>query len=120
MISIDNLSYKVKNKYLFRDLNLKVRDGASIGIIGINGSGKTTLLRIIAGLIYDYTGTVKGIEKKDLGYQPEKIEKKMGLRVYDYLMSYSLIYEMNQDEKEKVINNVIEMDKIKIFEIMYK
>lgn len=35
---------------VLEDVNLEVREGAFVSIVGINGSGKSTLLRIIAGL----------------------------------------------------------------------
>ena len=45
-----------------KDVNLELRSGDALGIVGINGCGKTTLMRIIAGLIKPTTGrvTVRG------------------------------------------------------------
>jgi ABC-type polysaccharide/polyol phosphate transport system ATPase subunit len=40
------------------DINLKVKKGESIGIIGDNGSGKTTLLKLIAGITTQTSGTI--------------------------------------------------------------
>ena len=39
-----------------QDINLTVRQGEFISIIGSSGCGKSTLLRIIAGLETDYRG----------------------------------------------------------------
>lgn len=36
--------------YVFRDLNFKFPEDASIGLMGRNGAGKSTLMRIIAGV----------------------------------------------------------------------
>ena len=41
-----------------KDVNLELRSGDALGIVGINGCGKTTLMRIIAGLIKPTTGRV--------------------------------------------------------------
>lgn len=48
--------------YALKDINLKVKRGESVGIIGRNGAGKTTLLRVIAGIYKPTSGkvTVKG------------------------------------------------------------
>ncbi len=43
---------------VLHDINLKVRQGEFICIVGSSGCGKSTLLRIIAGLDNDYEGTV--------------------------------------------------------------
>ena len=41
-----------------RDINLTVRRGEFLGLIGANGSGKSTLLRLMAGLSVPTTGTI--------------------------------------------------------------
>lgn len=44
--------------WALHDINLTVRSGEFLGIIGQNGSGKSTLLRILAGLSPPTTGKV--------------------------------------------------------------
>ncbi len=45
--------------WALHDINVSVRQGEFLGIIGQNGSGKSTLLRIMAGLSVPTTGSVK-------------------------------------------------------------
>ena len=62
-ISIKNLllnrSLNFKKKLIFKKINLEVKSGDIVGIIGNNGAGKTTLLSSIAGLIKPRTGHVQ-------------------------------------------------------------
>jgi ABC-type polysaccharide/polyol phosphate transport system ATPase subunit len=44
---------------ILTDINLAVRQGEQLGIIGANGSGKSTLLKVIAGVLRPTTGTVQ-------------------------------------------------------------
>ncbi len=55
-----NKSYKVATGDVpaLNDINLSIRHGEFVSIVGSSGCGKSTLLRIIAGLENGYAGTV--------------------------------------------------------------
>lgn len=42
-----------------KDLNLTIRSGETVGVVGKNGSGKSTLLKIISGVTFPTLGTAK-------------------------------------------------------------
>ncbi len=44
---------------ILEDINLELKRGQAIGVIGESGSGKTTLARVIAGLLPPSTGTMQ-------------------------------------------------------------
>jgi len=61
------------------DINLEIKRGEFIGILGANGSGKTTLLKVMDGLLKDFEGTVELDRKGIRQLLPKEIYKKVGL-----------------------------------------
>ncbi|HEY3511916.1 ATP-binding cassette domain-containing protein [Kribbella sp. NPDC051137] len=53
-----NLSATQRRSPVLRDIDLTVRAGSCLGIVGRSGSGKTTLARCLAGLHERHTGTI--------------------------------------------------------------
>ena len=47
-----------KEFWALKDVNLKIRKGDRVGILGLNGAGKSTLLKCIAGVLKPTEGTV--------------------------------------------------------------
>ncbi len=58
ILKIKNLSCCYGEKIIFENLNISIRPGEILGIIGNNGVGKTTLLRCIAGLHKETKGEI--------------------------------------------------------------
>ena len=48
-----------KGKYVFKDLNLDIKSGDRVGILGRSGSGKTTLMKLLIGLHQPTIGEIK-------------------------------------------------------------
>ncbi len=53
---IENLTKKIGQREVLKDIILAFYPGAKIGVLGRNGSGKSTLLKIMAGLDTEYDG----------------------------------------------------------------
>ena len=60
LLSLRGAALALGGKPLFRDLDLDIQAGDSIGLVGRNGSGKSSLLRILAGLLELDAGTRSG------------------------------------------------------------
>ena len=56
---IDNVSKGFGERVLFKDLNLEIRAGERIALIGDNGTGKSTFLKLIMGEEDPDTGFIK-------------------------------------------------------------
>lgn len=78
-----NFKYESSESYVLRNLNLRIKPGSSIGIIGPSGSGKSTLVDLLVGLLKPSQGTIKIgdkeindniiLWKKSIGYVSQEI-----------------------------------------------
>ncbi len=59
-IELKNLSYKFPDSehYILQNIDLQISAGEKICLSGFNGSGKSFLLQVIAGLYYDFKGSI--------------------------------------------------------------
>lgn len=65
MIQVRDMSFSYSRENLFSHLDLTLEPGNIYGLLGKNGAGKTTLLKLISGLRYAQSGTIRV-----LGYDP--------------------------------------------------
>ena len=49
--------------WVLKDLNLQIKSGQAIAIIGMNGAGKSTLLKLIAKTLYPTVGSIQVLGK---------------------------------------------------------
>ena len=78
-----NFSYPNTSKLALNNINLKIKNGNRIGIVGSTGSGKSTFIDVLIGLLTQTSGTIKidNIDIKDynknwqssIGYVPQEI-----------------------------------------------
>ena len=73
MIYIDNLSKSYNDNYLFSNVNISIKKGMRIGLVGANGTGKTTFLRILIGKENYDAGSIQTQKKISIGYLPQEI-----------------------------------------------
>lgn len=58
LLEITNLYYKKNQKTILDNINLTLKSGKIVALLGENGAGKTTLMRVICGLAKNYRGSV--------------------------------------------------------------
>ncbi len=95
-------------------VNLSVREGDFLGIIGPNGGGKTTLLKVILGLVRPSRGGVSVLgdspnrARRLIGYVPQysSFDRDFPISVWDVALMGRLGHKgcfRNYDEKDKGI-----------------
>ena len=92
-IKAENISVKIGNDEIIKNVNIHIHCGQLTVIIGRNGAGKSTLLKALLGEV-KHTGKIEIYDKKEnkyeklkIGYVPQSmnIERHMPTTVYDLI-----------------------------------
>ncbi|MDE5803134.1 MAG: ABC transporter ATP-binding protein/permease [Lachnospiraceae bacterium] len=110
-IDIKNMSftYEGAEKATLHDINISIRKGEKIAIVGHNGAGKTTLVKLIMGL-YNATEGEISINGVNINrYEPKSFHSRFGtvfqdLQVFALPLSHNVLMRkpLNDEERKLV------------------
>lgn len=111
VLKIEQLTYKKNAHTILQNVNLSLKPGKIVALLGANGSGKTTLMRIVAGVAKNWSGTVEvmGETKDDLKKTKlaftDKLSAFPDITKISYIKKfYTTVYpDFDEDEFNKII-----------------
>jgi ATP-binding cassette subfamily F protein uup len=82
LVELEDLSYSIESRPLFRDLNFHLTAGMRVGLVGPNGSGKTTLMRLLTGELEPTSGAIRRATNLRITYfeQDRQLDETQTLR----------------------------------------
>ncbi len=118
VVVIQNLSKTYGEISALHDINIKVVQGESFGLIGPDGAGKTTLFRILTTLLLPDSGSVAvcGFDvQKDykavrasIGYMPERFSLYQDLTVEENLAFFASVFGTTIRANYELIRDIYE------------
>ncbi len=125
VITIQSLTYSYPNtqKNVVNNINLEIKKGQSVGIIGPSGSGKSTFVDILLGLLPPQNGSilVDGIDIRNhikqwhklISYMPQaiyltddSIKRNVAIGVEDNKIDESLVWEcLEKAQADEFVRN---------------
>ena len=109
---------KGQDVHALSDLNLTIETGEIFGYLGPNGSGKTTTIKLLLGLIFSTSGSIKILGsrnigsptiRKKIGYLPEGAYYPDFLRGEEVLRFYGQLYGLGRAALSTRIDYALEL-----------
>lgn len=125
MIELTDVSKSYGNKPAVHHLNLSVPAGELFAFLGPNGAGKTTTIKMVCGLLFPTTGTVKvgghnmqtdgDAARRLISYVPDQPFLYEKLSGREFLQFTCDLYGMPPEQGKDKINEVIQLFHLKEF-----
>lgn len=94
------------SRYSIRNLNIAIKEGERVGLIGDNGAGKTTLMKLIAGLYQQTSGEL--VVKRSVtylgGYGVGMIDE---MSVVENVYLYAAIYQVSRSTVRRNLDEIV-------------
>lgn len=104
--TVNEVSQSYAGTQILENIQLEIKEGEKIGLVGRNGSGKTTLMKLLAQTEYPSSGTIHWKKGCSIGYLEQIPTYSTGIHVKDVLRS---VFQNLLEKEEQMQNLEIEM-----------
>ena len=115
MIEVKHIAktyYGKDNFVALKDINLTVKDGEILGIVGYSGAGKSTLLRLFNGLLTPTAGSI-AVDGVSVNYDKQKALNRMRQQMGMIFQHFNLIQSMTVYQNIKLALDINQYPKDK-------
>ncbi|WP_025771283.1 ATP-binding cassette domain-containing protein [Thioalkalivibrio sp. HK1] len=75
LVQACRVSVRLGRHDVLQDVDIAVRKGEIVTLIGLNGAGKSTLIRVLLGIVRPHLGQVRRVPGLRIGYAPQHIQR---------------------------------------------
>lgn len=111
LLETQNLVKSFGSFHAVNGLDLQVRAGEMVGLVGPDGAGKTTTMRLLCGALQPTSGTIRiagydvpsQVEKarEELGYLAQRFSLYGDLTVKENLDFFGEVFDMTDEDRQK-------------------
>ncbi len=102
---------RVQKRQVLKNINLDIKKGETVALIGTNGSGKSTLLKLMTKILYPNKGTLEthgkltSLLELGAGFHPDFTGR-------ENIYFNAAIFGLTRQEIDKRINDIIEFSEL--------
>lgn len=102
---------KPEIRTVLKDINLEIKKGETVALIGVNGSGKSTLLKLMTKIIYPNKGKVEtngkltSLLELGAGFHPDFTGR-------ENIYFNAAIFGLNKEEIDKRLQDIIDFSEL--------
>ena len=111
-VKLVNITKSFDEKIVLQDINIDIKDGELVSLLGVSGCGKSTTLQLIAGLINPDSGDIIFNDKSVLNTPTGKRDAVIVFQDYLLFPHMSVYENIEFGLKMKNINKKIRKDKV--------
>ena len=93
LLELKNISYESNNNKILKNINLQIKEGEKIALIGRSGSGKSTLISILNGSLKTINGELKIFDKEF-----DKLENNQKIKIGTIWQDLRLIDDISAEQ----------------------
>ena len=103
-----------EKRKILKDINLEIKKGETVALIGVNGSGKSTLLKLMTQIIFPNKGTIEthgkltSLLELGAGFHPDFSGR-------ENIYFNSSIFGLTKKEIDKRLDQIIEFSELQDF-----
>lgn len=103
-----------EKREILKDINLEIKKGETVALIGVNGSGKSTLLKLMTQIIFPNKGTIEthgkltSLLELGAGFHPDFSGR-------ENIYFNSSIFGLTKKEIDKRLDQIIEFSELQDF-----
>ena len=117
LLEIKDLNKTFDDKQILKDINITIKKGKIVGLLGKNGVGKSTLIKLINDLLTPTSGEILingnkvGVEtKKVISYLPERTYLNKQMKVSEVISFFEDFYKDFDPNKAKKLLKDLDLD----------
>ena len=117
LLEIKDLNKTFDDKQILKDINITIKKGKIVGLLGKNGVGKSTLIKLINDLLTPTSGEILingnkvGVEtKKVISYLPERTYLNKQMKVSEVISFFEDFYKDFDSNKAKKLLKDLDLD----------